>query len=131
MDIFRDEGGDKNKNNRVMSLHIADDKLLQIYKTIWTKIKDLKNNELDALLVYEGRYKKVKVGAYGNKVYTNFRVLNVLENGAECESFTVISIDSLRIYENKYYLEVYLENCFADKKMIYYLEDNVFEADED
>ena len=58
MDIFRDEGGDKNKNNRVMSLHIADDKLLQIYKTIWTKIKDLKNNELDALLVYEGRYKK-------------------------------------------------------------------------
>ena len=75
--------------------------------------------------------KKVKVGAYGNKVYTNFRVLNVLENGAECESFTVISIDSLRIYENKYYLEVYLENCFADKKMIYYLEDNVFEADED
>ena len=32
----------------------------------------------------------------------------------ECESFTVISIDSLLAFENKYYLQVYLDNC-ADK----------------
>ena len=29
----------------------------------------------------------------------------------ECESFTIISIDSLLVYENKYYLQVYLDNC--------------------
>ena len=38
------------------------------------------------------------------KVYTNFRSLHVPEDGVGCESFTAISIDSLLVYENKYYL---------------------------
>ena len=36
------------------------------------------------------------------------------EDDIECESFTVISIDPLLVYEKKYYLQVYLCNC-ADK----------------
>ena len=40
--IFKDKGGDKNKNNKLMSLRIGDDKLFEKYKTIWTKIEDLK-----------------------------------------------------------------------------------------
>ena len=35
----RDE--DKNKNNKLMSFHIDDDKLLEKYETIWTKNEDL------------------------------------------------------------------------------------------
>ena len=35
----------------------------------------------------------------------------VPEDDIECESFTVISIDSLLIYENKSYLQAYLGNC--------------------
>ena len=42
----------------------------------------------------------------GNKVYTNFRGLNVAEVDKECESFTVITVDSLLVYESKYYLQV-------------------------
>ena len=48
--------------------------------------------------------------AHGDKVYTNFRGLNVSEDDIECGSFTVISNDYLLIYENKYYLQVYLDN---------------------
>ena len=33
------------------------------------------------------------------------------EDDIQCESFTVISIDSLPVYENKYYLQVYLDHC--------------------
>ena len=47
------------------------------------------------------------------------------EHDKEWESFTVISIDSLLVYENKYYLQVYLDNCgykIANKKMTYYLD---------
>ena len=33
------------------------------------------------------------------------------ENGVKCEYFTVIFNDSLLAYENKYYLQVYLDNC--------------------
>ena len=48
---------------------------------------------------------------YGDKVYTNFRGLNVPEDCVECESFTFISIGSLLVYENKCYLQLYLGNC--------------------
>ena len=47
------------------------------------------------------------------------------EVGVECESFTVISIDSLHVYENKYYLKIYLDNCsyrIVDKQIIGYIE---------
>ena len=46
---------------------------------------------------------------YSDKFYTKFCGRNVPEDDIECEYFTVISIDSLLIYEDKYYLKVYLE----------------------
>ena len=52
---------------------------------------------------------------FGDKVYTNFLGLNVPENDIQCESFTVISIDSLLVYNKKYYLQVYLDNCALKK----------------
>lgn len=36
---------DKNINNKMMSFRRDDDKLLEKYKFIWTKVKDLKNIE--------------------------------------------------------------------------------------
>ena len=56
--------------------------------------------------------------------------MNVSEDDIECESFTVTSIDSLFVYENKYYLQVYLDNCtykIGNKQMTDYLDDNRFE----
>ena len=54
---------------------------------------------------------KTKIRTFGDKVYINFRGLNVPEDDIKCKSFIVISIDSLLVYENKYYLQVYLDNC--------------------
>ena len=42
---FKNKDGDKNKNNKLMSLRIDDDKVFEKYKIIWTKIEDLKNIE--------------------------------------------------------------------------------------
>ena len=44
----KDRDKDKNKNNKLMSFHINDDTLFEKYKTIWTKIEDLQNIELNA-----------------------------------------------------------------------------------
>ena len=88
-----------------------DEKILEKYKTIWAKTEDLKNIKLNALPVYDNRYIKTKIRTYGDKVYTTFRGLNVLEDDIECESFTVISFGSLLIYGNKYYFQIYLDNC--------------------
>ena len=57
-------------------------------------------------------------------------LFNVPEHDIECEPLTVISTDSLLVYENKYYLQVYFENCaykIVNKQMTDYLDENVFE----
>ena len=99
MDMLRHLNGDKRKSNKLMSFRIDDEKLLEKYKAIWTKIQNLKNIELNALPVYDYRYIKTKIRTYGNKVYTNFRGLNVPEDDIEFESFTIISIDFLFVYK--------------------------------
>ena len=117
-----------------MYLRIDNDKLLEEYRTIWTKIEDLRNIQFNALPVDDDRYIKTKIGKYGDKVYTNFLDLNVSENKVVCNSFTVISIDSLLVYDNSYYLQVYLDNCTyktVGNQMIDYLDYDLFETDED
>ena len=117
-----------------MYLRIDNDKLLEEYRTIWTKIEDLRNIQFNALPVDDDRYIKTKIGTYGDKVYTNFLDLNVSENKVVCNSFTVISIDSLLVYDNSYYLQVYLDNCTyktVGNQMIDYLDYDLFETDED
>ena len=112
-----------------MSFRINDEKLLEKYRAICAKIEDLKNIKLNALPVYDDRYIKTKIRTYGDKVYTNVRGLSMLEDDIECEPFTVISIDSLLVYDNKYYLQVYLDNCaykIVSKQMTDYLDDNLF-----
>ena len=37
--------------------------------------------------------------AYGDKVYINFHGLNVPKDGVECESVTIVSIDTLFNYK--------------------------------
>ena len=118
-----------------MSFHIDDEKLLEKYRAIWAETEDLKNIELNALPVYKDRYMKTKISTYGNKLTKlrpaiNFCGLNVPEDDIEYESFTVISIDPLLVYENKYYLPVYIDNCaykIANKQMTDYLDDLLFE----
>ena len=87
----------QDKNSKLMSFPIDDEKLLEKYKAIRTKIKDLKNIKLNTLPVYGDRYIKTKIRTYGNKVCTNFRGLNVPDDDTKCECLTVIFIDSLLV----------------------------------
>ena len=64
---FKVKDRDKGKNSKLMSFRKDDEKLLEKYKTNWTKIADLKYVELNTLPVYD----------YGDKVYTNFHGWNV------------------------------------------------------
>ena len=53
------------------------------------------------------------------------------DDDIECKAFTVISIDSLLVYENKYYLQLYLDNCAyntGNKQMTDYLDDKLFDT---
>ena len=86
---------------------------------------------MNAVLAYDDRF---IIRTYGDKVYTKFCDFNVPEDGVECEFFTVISIDYILVCESKYYLQVYLDNWAyktANEQIADYLDDNVFETDED
>ena len=75
---------------------------------------------------------KTKIRSFGEKVYANFRGLNVPEDDIEYESFIAISVDSLLVYESKYCQQVYLDNGvyeIAKKEITDYLDDNLFETD--
>ena len=115
-----------------MSFHIDHQKLLKKSKSTCTKIEDLKNIEVNVLPGYGDRYIKTKIRTYGDNVYTDFHDLNVSEDIIEWKSFTVISIDSLLVYKNKYYPRIYLDYCadrIANKQMTDCLNDNLFETD--
>ena len=120
----------EDKNNKLMSFLINGEKLLEKYKAICSKIEDLKNIKLNALPVYDDRYVKAKIRIYGDKVYANFHGLNVPEDDIECESFTVISIDSC-MWKHIYYIQVYLNNFpnkIVNKQMTHNLDKNLFEG---
>ena len=63
---FKVKDEDKDKNNKLMSSHIGDEKLWEKYKSIQNKIEDLNNNELSALLAYYDKYIKPKIRKYGD-----------------------------------------------------------------
>ena len=57
------------------------------------------------------------------------------KDDTETEFFIVTSIYSLLVYENKFYLQFCLDNRYngykiIDKQMVYYLDDNLLETDE-
>ena len=57
---FKIKEKDKDKNNKLMSFRKDDEKILEKYKAIWTKIEDLENIKLNALSVCDDRYIKTK-----------------------------------------------------------------------
>ena len=67
----------------------------------------LKIIELNALPVYDDRYIKTKIKTYDD----NFHSLNVPEDDIVCESLTVISIESLLVYKNKYFASLFRQLC--------------------
>ena len=88
----------------------------------------MQNIELDTLPVYDNRYEINKKRKYGDKIYTTFWDLDIPEI---YRTFLLI-LHLFVVCDNKYYLQIYLNNCVykvVDKQMIDYLDDNLFETD--
>ena len=89
---------------------------------------------MNALPVFVDRYVKAKIKTYGDKVYTDFGDFNVPEYIVEYKSLAIISINSWPVYEEKYHLQVYFDNCaykIVNKQMLDYLDGNLFKTYKD
>ena len=71
----------------------------------------------------------LKMSGYVKTFKSNLNALPIYIDDIECEFFTV----SL-VFESKYSLQVYLDSCaykIANKQMTNYLDDSLFETDQD
>ena len=87
----------------------------------------MQNIKLNALPVYNDKYRKTKIRAYSDKLCANFGGLNVQKDDVELESFIIITINSLLAYQSNYYLQVYLGNYaykIVDKQLIDYFDNH-------
>ena len=64
----------EDKNSTLMSFYMDDEKLLEKYKAIWTKIEYLKNSKLIPLRNYDDRYTKTKIRTHDDKFILTFKV---------------------------------------------------------
>ena len=72
---------------------------------------------------------KNRISSNSDKVHTNFGGWNMPRDNVECEHFTIISIDSLLVWENKYCLQIYLDKCVykkSSKQITDHLDENLF-----
>ena len=56
---FKVKKGNKDTKNKLMCFDIDEDKLLEKYKIIQTKIERLLNSKLNVLQVYDNKYIKI------------------------------------------------------------------------
>ena len=90
-----------NQNQNLEHNTIGDSNLAQNWSILF---------KFDIFSVNDNRYIKTTSRTYGKYVPTNVRRLNVIEHGREFKCFRIPSPDSLLVYENKLYLQVYLGN---------------------
>ena len=100
------ENGGKN-----MSFKIEDDEVCMKYNSIWNKIKKVLGNiKLSSDVIYDDQYIKIKVKTF-KMAKTLFSDDIIPEEKVECECIPCICVDSVLKIEEKWYLQVYLEQC--------------------
>ena len=100
-------------SNKIMSFKVRDNRLLEKYRKIWEKIKNLMNIEFDSDPVYgdNDKYIKTKIKMYEDRVNTNFQGKKVPKENASYKCLSLIILDSIIRLNKKYYPQTLLEEC--------------------
>ena len=107
-----------------MSLMIKDIQLLKNYKKIWKKKKKEKLMKIDfnSKTTYGDDDKYIKKKTYKDSITTNFynkyRSKKILEGKVPHKSLSIIILDSIIYAYEKYYPQVFLEECKYAKENI-------------
>ena len=100
-------------NDNYLNLLVHDKEFLKKYNVIWDKISNLLKNEFDSEPVYNDKYIKTKIKTCNNRISTIFHGNKIPEdNDNECYfCLSVISIDSIVNVGEKYYPQIFFEEC--------------------
>ena len=107
-----------------MSLMIKDIQLLKSYNKIWNKIEKLMKIDFNTKTTYsdDDKYIKTRIKTYKDSITTNFYNKNgskkIPEEKVPHKCLSIIILDSIIYAYEKYYPQVFLEECKYVKEKI-------------
>ena len=105
------------ENKIRISLMIKDEQLLKNYNKIWKKIEKLMKIDFNTKTTYgdDDKYIKTKIKTYKDSIITNFYNKNgskkIPEEKVPHKCLSIIILDSIIYAYEKYYPQVFLEEC--------------------
>ena len=90
---------------------IKDEEVGEQYKQIWDVFKNKLKIKFHSEPVYEYKYLKTKVKEYDGMIKTNFLGNGMRKENIHYTSIACITIDSVMKIDEKYFVQVYLEEC--------------------
>ena len=101
----------ENKNTIIMSLRVNDEQLFKKYNKIWKKVEKLMRIDFESKPTYgyDDKYIKTKIKTYAD--ITNFHNKKIPKEKVPCKCLSVIMLDSVIESDEKYYLQIFLEDC--------------------
>ena len=101
----------ENKNTIIMSLRVNDEQLFKKYNKIWKKVEKLMRIDFESKPTYgyDDKYIKTKIKTYAD--ITNFHSKKIPKEKVPCKCLSVIMLDSVIESDEKYYLQIFLEDC--------------------
>ena len=104
---------------------IKDINLLKSYNKIWKKIENLMKIDSNTKTTYghgDDKYRKTRIKTYEDSITTNFYNKNgskkIPEEKVPHKCLSIIIVDSIIIAYEKYYPQVFLEECKYAKENI-------------
>ena len=105
-----------------MSLMVEDKQLLKNYKKIWKKIKRLMSMDFESKATYGDKYTNTKIKAYKDSIITNLYNKSgskkILEEKVPHKYLSIITLDSIIYAYEKYYPQVFLDECKSMQEKI-------------
>ena len=113
------------KNKITMSLMIKDIQLLKNYNKIWKKIEKLMKIDFNTKTTYgddDNKYRKTKIKTYKDSITASLYNKNgsekIPEEKVPHKCLSIIILDSIIYAYEKYYLQIFLEECKYVKEKI-------------
>ena len=109
------------ENKTTLSLMVKDKQLLKNCNEIWKKIERLMSIDFNSKITYgdDDKYIKTKkTKTYSDIIITNFHNKKMPKEKVPCKCLLMIMLDSVTESDEKYYPQMFLEECkYVQEKM--------------
>ena len=103
-----------------MSLRVNDEQHFKKYNKTWKKVEKLMKVDFESKYTYgyDDKYIKTKIKRYADSITTNFHYKKMPKEKVSCKLLSIIMLDSVIKSDEKYYPQIFLEECkYVEEKI--------------